>query len=80
MFNKLNIAKKLVCQTLSLAIFLILTNIFFFGGGMLYGWSDMFSKKEGGIQVMAGLAPSSQTVKSLLRAPLPAKPARKFYT
>jgi hypothetical protein len=31
------------------------------------GYMGMFPRKEGGIKVLAGLAPSSQTVESLLR-------------
>jgi hypothetical protein len=37
-----------------------------------------FPGKEGGIQLLEGLAPSSQTVPSLLRTPWTVKPARKI--
>jgi hypothetical protein len=37
-----------------------------------------FPRKEGGIEVLAGLAPSSQTVGSLLRTPWLAKPVGKI--
>jgi hypothetical protein len=37
-----------------------------------------FPGKKGEIQVLAGIAPSSQTVGSLLRTPWPAKPAGKI--
>jgi hypothetical protein len=39
----------------------------------------MFTTKEGGIKVLAGLAPSSQTLGSLLRTPWLAKLARIFW-
>ncbi len=39
----------------------------------------VFPCKEGGIQVLAGLAPSSQTIGSLLRTPWLAKPATKIW-
>ncbi len=41
-------------------------------------WAGVFLGKEGGIQVLAGLAPSSQTLGSLLRTPWPAKLTRKM--
>ncbi len=46
--------------------------------GTLHGSVGTFPHKEGGIQMLAGLAPSSQTVGSLLRTPLLAKPAGKM--
>ncbi len=48
-------------QTLSSAIFFIIANIFL-GLGMPLGCAGMFPKKEGGMQVLAGLALSSQLV------------------
>jgi hypothetical protein len=45
-----------------------MANIFFFGGGgTLRGCAGVFCGREVGIQVLAGLAPSFQTVGSLLR-------------
>ncbi len=41
-------------------------------------FAGVFLRKEGGIQVLAVLASSSQTVGSLLRTFWPAKPARKI--
>ncbi len=35
--------------------------------GILSGCTSMFPEKEGGVQVLAGLAPSSQTLGSLFR-------------
>jgi len=40
-----------------------------FGVGMPCRYAGMFQEREGGIQVLAGLAPSSQRVGSLLRTP-----------
>jgi hypothetical protein len=54
--------------------FRILTNILFVG--TLCGGMGMFSGKEGGIQVLTGLAPSSLTIGTLLRTPWPAELAR----
>ncbi len=56
MFHELTLAKKLVCLTLSLANFLLLTNVFL-GDGYVVG-------RKGGYQVLAGLDLSSQTVSS----------------
>ncbi len=39
------------------------------GVGMLQDYMGMFPKKEGGIHSLPGLAPSNQTVGSLLRTP-----------
>jgi hypothetical protein len=44
---------------------------------MVWAWVHVCSRKEGKIQVMAGPAPSSQTVGSLMATPMPTKPARK---
>ncbi len=46
---------------------------------MLCSCSGAFTRKKGGINVFASLAPSRQTVESLLRITLSAKPARKFW-
>ncbi len=46
---------------------------------MLCGCAGTFPVKDGWIQVLAGLAPSSQTVQSLLRTPWQEKPTRKIY-
>jgi len=40
--------------------------------GALHGCAGMLPGKEGGIQVLSNLGPSSQTVGSLLRIPWPA--------
>jgi hypothetical protein len=45
--------------------------------GMQHCRAGMFPTKEGGIQVLAGLAPSTQTVRPLLRTSWLAKPTRK---
>jgi hypothetical protein len=45
---------------------------------MLSACVDAFSKTKGGIQVLAGLAPSSPTVESLLRIGLLVKQERKM--
>jgi hypothetical protein len=77
-----SLLQKLVCQTLSLifvffmknvtfSYFLVFANIFL-EVATLHG---AFLQKECGIQVLAGLAQSVQTVGSFLRAPRPAKPA-----
>ncbi len=57
---------------MSSANFLILANVFL--GGYV---AQPHEHKEGGIQVLADLAPFSQTVESLLRTLWPEKPARK---
>jgi hypothetical protein len=46
---------------------------------MLCSCSGAFTRKKCGINVLAGLAPSRQTVESLVRNTLSAKPARKFW-
>jgi hypothetical protein len=46
--------------------------------GMPHSCAGVFPRKKGGICLLAGLAPSSQTVGSLLRRPLPGLPARKI--
>jgi len=46
--------------------------------GAPLGCTGTFPGNEGGMQVLAGLAPSSQIVGSLLRNPWPAKLARKM--
>ncbi len=46
---------------------------------MLQGWTGAFPRKEGGIKVLADLAPYSQRVGSLLRTPLSGKSARKIW-
>ncbi len=71
---------KWVCQTLSLIFvffikkFLLILLFFFtckhiFGVGMLHSCGCMFYGKEGGIQVLAGLALYSQTAWSLAGTP-----------
>jgi len=45
--------------------------------GSPHGCVVAFSWKERGIQVLAGLAPSSQTVRALFRAPWLALPVEK---
>jgi hypothetical protein len=45
---------------------------------LLCGCMGRFPGKEGGIQVLAGLAPSSQTVGSLLGTPWSALPGGKM--
>ncbi len=45
---------------------------------MLDSFADVSPEKEGGIQVLAGLAPYSQTVGSSSRTLRPANPARKM--
>ncbi len=47
--------------------FIMLANVFL-GVGMSSSYAAVFPMKEGEIQVFAGLAPSNQTVGSLLRA------------
>ncbi len=49
-----------------------------FGRGDTTWMCECVPRKEGGIQVMTGLAPSSQTVGYLLRTPWPSKPAVKI--
>ncbi len=58
--------------------FFILTNIFW--GGYAVWLCRHVPRIEGGIQVLAGVAPLSQTVGSLSRTPWPAKLARKYLT
>jgi hypothetical protein len=45
---------------------------------MMHDFTGILSRKEGGIQVLEGLAPSSQTVRSSLTTPWPTKPDRKI--
>jgi hypothetical protein len=58
-------------------LFFKLANVFF-GMGVQHGCVDAFSGKEGRIQVLAGLAPSIQTIGSLLKIRWLAKPAVKI--
>jgi hypothetical protein len=60
------------------ANFFILANVLL-GVGTLDSCVGMFPRTEGGIKVLAGLAPSSQTVGSLLRTPWLAKSARNIW-
>jgi hypothetical protein len=53
--------------------------MYFWGVGTMHGCASAFPRKEGGIQVLAGLAPSSQIVRSLLRTTLPASQHRKIH-
>ncbi len=53
----------------SLLVFLIFANVFW-GRVLLVTRWGLFLRKKGGIQVLAGLAPSRQTVGSLLRTSL----------
>jgi len=55
-----------------IANFFIIANLFL-GLGMPCRCTDMFHKKKGLMQVLVGLAPSSQTAGSLLRTPLARK-------
>ncbi len=63
--------------SLYFAIFFIIANVFL---GCEYAqWlCRHVPGKEGGIQVLVGLDPSNQTVRSLLRTDCPAKPAGKI--
>ncbi len=63
-------------KQLNFANFIILAKVFF-AGGYIAQLCRGIPKKEGRIQVVAGLAPSSQTVGSLLRRVSPAKLAGK---
>ncbi len=60
-----------------------LTNFIFMKGNVLLGWVCHATvwvhslQREGGKQVLAGLAPSRKTVGSILRTPWLAFPARK---
>jgi hypothetical protein len=47
------------------------------GVDIMRGCTGVFPRKEDGMQVFAGLAPSNQTVGLLLRTPWPANPAGK---
>jgi hypothetical protein len=58
-----------------IANFLILANVFL-EVGMLRYYMGALPRKEGGTQVLADLAPSSQAVGSLLRTPWPVKLAK----
>jgi hypothetical protein len=72
------------CSLGSQILFVIPMSVFIackctFGGvGMLCSCAGAFPRKVGGIQAWAGLAPSSQTVGSLLRTPLASKAAGKM--
>jgi hypothetical protein len=91
-FDKLTFAKSEFVKLFFLFAFakkvILLTFLFFYlqtffcagvgVGGTLCDYAKAFPGKEGGIQVLAGLAPSSQTVGTSLRTPWPAKSARKF--
>jgi len=57
-------------------LFLIFAKIFL-GVRIPHGCEGAFLRNEGGIQVLECLAPSSQTVKHLLRTPWPSKLAKK---
>ncbi len=59
-------------------LFFILANVLL-GVVVLHGCMGTLFGKEGGIQVLAGLVPSSQKVGSLLKKPWPAKPDRKVW-
>jgi hypothetical protein len=59
--------KLTVCQTLSLDILSILASLFL-GVSTPHDHADSFPRMEGGIQGLAGLAPSSKTAGFLLRA------------
>jgi hypothetical protein len=48
--------------------------------GMSHGYAGMFPGKEGGIQVLAVLAPFSQTIGSLFRTPAACKAGWKNVT
>ncbi len=56
--------------------FFILTNTSFWMG-MAHGCTGVFLRKEEGIQVLAGLTPSSQAVRFWLRTPWPGKDGQK---
>ncbi len=49
-----------------------------FGGGMHHDCIGAFYVKKGGIQALAGLALSSQTVGSLLQTPCRVKPTKNL--
>jgi hypothetical protein len=51
----------------------------YFWVGTLHGWTGPLRRKVGRKKVLAGLAPSSKTVRSLMRTPCPAKPFVKIY-
>jgi len=50
----------------------------FWGLGMPHGYAGMYPGNERGIQLLAGLALSSQTVESSMRTPWPARPVGKM--
>ncbi len=54
---------------LFLRLFLILANIFLWAG-MPHGWVGVFPRKEGGLQVLTGLAPQKTNTKILIKNPL----------
>ncbi len=55
----------------------MLANVFL-GVGMSRSCAGWFPGGKGGTQMLAGLAPKSQIVKSLLRTPWPARQARNI--
>ncbi len=59
-------------------LFFIYLQMYFLGVGMPRSSMGVFPKNEGGMQVLEGLAPSSQTAGSLLRIPWLAKPAGRI--
>ncbi len=49
----------------------------YFGVGKLFSYTGTFPGKEGGMQVLAGLAQFSQTVRTVLRTLLGGKASQK---
>jgi hypothetical protein len=89
-FNELTVAKsefakqfpwifKLKMWYHWILIFFITCKCIFGGLSRLHCCTGTFLGKEGGIQVLAGLAPSSQTVGSIFKIPLLGKLARKIW-
>jgi hypothetical protein len=60
---------SLISDITKFSNFLMFPNVFL-GVGMLHGCMGAFSGKEDGMQLLARLTPSSQTVRSLLRTPV----------
>ncbi len=74
---KLNKCLNYIYFILAKIHFHMLANILL-GVGTPYGIAGALPGKEGGIQVLVSLAPSSQKAESFLRTPWPAKPAEKI--
>jgi hypothetical protein len=63
--------------SISFAKFLILANVFL-GESMLHNYAGAFPRKEGSVQVLAGLGSSYPNSRILIENPWSAKPAGKF--